>query len=110
MPLTTKAQTQEPEPLTHTLEEPEEYVIWVEDRTNSPKIEKTEAAIHQILGTDAEIQKFKIGGLMSFWLATFKASLVEEIERLKGVSKNFLPYRYPEALEKRHLATGLIGT
>ena len=47
---------------------------------------------------------------MSFWLATFKASLVEEIERLKGVSKNFLPCRYPEALEKRHLATGLIGT
>ena len=98
MPLTTRAQAQEP--LTQTPEEPREHVIWVEDRTNSSKIEHTEAAIRQILGTDAEIQKFKIGGLMSFWLATFKASLVEEIERLKGVSKHFLSLLLSRGLRK----------
>lgn len=91
MSSTTKFQTQEP--LTKTSEEPEEYLIWARDRTDALKVEKTEAAIRQILGPNAQIEKMKIyKDVVSFWLTTLSPSQVEQVRKLEGVS--FPPFKY----------------
>ena len=85
MSSTTECQTQEPLP--RTFEEPEEYVIWARDRTDASKAEKTDAAIRQILGPGAHLEKAVIcKDAVSFWWTTLSPSQVEEVAKLEGVS------------------------
>ena len=61
-----------------------------QDRTDLSQIEQTEAAIRQILGPNALIEKILIEKdilpKLLFWLSALNASQAEQIEQLDGVS------------------------
>ena len=61
-----------------------------QDRTDRSQIEQTEAAIRQIPGTNALIEKIlteqDIVPRLLYWLSALNASQAKQIEQLEGVS------------------------
>jgi hypothetical protein len=76
-------------------EDSEEYLIYPRDEYDRSQIERTEAAIRQILGPNALIEEILIEKdilpKLVFWMSAVNASQVEQIEQLEGVS--FVPWR-----------------